>query len=71
MLVAVIVAFLYGGALLAGVVPRYGSSVSWDGHLLGGIAGSIVAYSLVNARRQSDAIAADAESRPRRAFDER
>jgi membrane associated rhomboid family serine protease len=45
-LVALVVGFLYGGTLLAGVVPRIGSNVSWDGHLYGALAGGLVAYLL-------------------------
>jgi membrane associated rhomboid family serine protease len=44
--IAVVVGFLYGGSLLLGVLPRIGSSISWDGHLFGAIAGWIVAYVL-------------------------
>jgi len=42
--VALIVGFLYGGSLLAGVIPRIGSHVSWDGHLSGAVAGVLVAF---------------------------
>lgn len=44
LIISVVVTFLYGGALLLGVVPRIGSQISWDGHLLGAIAGGIVAF---------------------------
>ncbi len=46
LLVAVIVGFLYGGSLVTGVLPRLGSTISWDGHLWGAVAGGIVAYGL-------------------------
>jgi membrane associated rhomboid family serine protease len=46
LLVSVLVAFTYGGTLLAGVLP-WQSGVSWDGHLFGGLAGAIVAWLLV------------------------
>ena len=46
MIVAVLVGFLYGGTLLWGVLPSFGSQMSWDGHLCGAIAGGIVAYGL-------------------------
>lgn len=36
--VALIVGFLYGGSLLAGVLPTQ-QGVSWDGHLTGALAG--------------------------------
>jgi membrane associated rhomboid family serine protease len=48
--VSVIVGFLYGGTLLAGVMPRFGSHVSWDGHLFGAIGGGIIAYVLTRER---------------------
>ena len=50
LIVSVIVGFLYGGTLLAGVLPRLGSHVSWDGHLCGAIAGGIIAYVLTRDR---------------------
>ena len=46
LLIALIVGFLYGGSLILGVIPRFGSNISWDGHLFGAIAGGIVAYAL-------------------------
>lgn len=50
MIVALVVAFLYGSALLAGVVPNSASHVSWDGHLFGGIAGAVVAIVFTSQR---------------------
>jgi membrane associated rhomboid family serine protease len=50
MLVSVAVGLLYGGALLSGVLPRWASNVSWEGHLLGAIAGALVAYLLTRNR---------------------
>ncbi len=44
MIVATGVLFLYGGSLLWGVLPRFNSAVSWEGHLSGAIAGVIVAW---------------------------
>jgi membrane associated rhomboid family serine protease len=49
--VSVVVAFLYGGTLLSGVLPRVGSHVSWDGHLFGAVAGGLVAYALTREPR--------------------
>lgn len=44
MLVAVLVGFLYGGTLLWGVLPSVGGRVSWDGHLMGALAGAGLAF---------------------------
>ncbi len=44
MIVATGVLFFYGGSVLWGVLPRFGSSVSWEGHLSGAISGVIVAW---------------------------
>jgi membrane associated rhomboid family serine protease len=52
LLVALLVGFLYGSSVLMGVIPHFGSQVSWDGHLCGAIAGGIVAYALTRAPRQ-------------------
>ncbi|MEZ6059855.1 MAG: rhomboid family intramembrane serine protease [Planctomycetaceae bacterium] len=49
--VAVIVGFLYGGTLLAGVLPTVGPGISWDGHLLGAVAGAVVATATVRPQR--------------------
>ncbi len=46
LLVALVVGLLYGGSLIVGVIPRFGSNVSWDAHLWGAIAGAIVAFAL-------------------------
>lgn len=46
LLVSLIVGFFYGGTLLSGVLPAIDSKVSWDGHLCGAVAGTLVAYSL-------------------------
>lgn len=58
LLVSVLVAVVYGGAL-AGLVPTDGS-VSWEGHLFGFV-GGLVAARLVPVRRRSF----DGDSRPR------
>jgi len=52
LLIAIVVAFLYGGSLVLGVLPRLGSRISWDGHLFGAIAGGIVAYAMTRQSRQ-------------------
>jgi membrane associated rhomboid family serine protease len=43
---AVIVGFVYGGTLVSGVLPRFKSYISWEGHLSSAVAGAIVAYAL-------------------------
>ncbi len=52
LVVSLLVAFGYGTTLLSGVLPRFGSNVSWDGHLTGAAAGVIVAFALAQ-RAQS------------------
>ncbi|PID99926.1 MAG: rhomboid family intramembrane serine protease [Thiothrix nivea] len=42
-IVALIVAFLYGSSLISGIMP-FQRGVSWDGHLFGGLAGAFVAW---------------------------
>ena len=37
--IALLVFFFFGGTLIWGVIPSFGSQVSWDGHLCGAIAG--------------------------------
>ena len=51
LLIALLVGFFYGSALLSGMIPRIGSQVSWDGHLCGAIAGGIVAFTLAGRSR--------------------
>jgi membrane associated rhomboid family serine protease len=50
MMIAIVVGFLYGGTLAAGILPRWKSEVSWEGHLFGAIAGGIVAYLMTRDR---------------------
>lgn len=54
MLIAIVVGFLYGGTLLAGILPQFRTAVSWEGHLCGVIAGSAVAWSLEKRQRGGD-----------------
>lgn len=43
-LIAIFVGFMYGWTLITGMIPlTVGENVSWDGHLMGAIAGAIVA----------------------------
>ncbi|MFO0892257.1 MAG: rhomboid family intramembrane serine protease [Isosphaeraceae bacterium] len=66
LLIAVIVGFLYGGSLILGVVPRFHSNVSWDGHLCGAIAGGVVAYVLArDSRRRPESSSTLEVSSPR------
>ncbi len=55
LLIALIVGFFYGGSLIMGVIPHFGSHISWDGHLCGAIAGGIVAYALARGTTQRPA----------------
>lgn len=47
LILSVFVIFMYGGTLLLGVLPGQ-RGVSWDGHLLGAVAGAIVAWLFLN-----------------------
>ncbi|MHB1035398.1 MAG: rhomboid family intramembrane serine protease [Pirellulales bacterium] len=60
--VALAVGFLFGGTLLSGILPRSGSSISWDGHLWGAVAGGLVAYALTRGSTASSQ--SGEESRP-------
>jgi len=40
--IAILVGFLFGTTLITGVIPSFGSAVSWDGHLMGAISGALV-----------------------------
>jgi membrane associated rhomboid family serine protease len=52
LIVSLAVGILYGWTLLWGVIPRLGSSISWDGHLWSAVAGGIVAYALTKEEKQ-------------------
>jgi membrane associated rhomboid family serine protease len=54
LVISIVVAFMYGGTLLLGVVPNLGSHISWEGHLLGAVAGGIVAF--VSTKRSKAAV---------------
>ena len=41
---SLLVGVFYGGTLVAGVIPFWGSDVSWDGHLCGAVSGGMIAY---------------------------
>lgn len=49
LMVSVVVGFLYGTTVLMGVLPGQ-EGVSWDGHLLGGVAGVVVAWLMVRKK---------------------
>ena len=46
--VAIFVGFIYGGTLISGILPRFRSYISWEGHLCSAVAGGIVAYALAS-----------------------
>lgn len=46
MLISIVIALLYGSTLLAGILP-WQQNVSWDGHLMGGVAGVTTAWLLI------------------------
>ncbi len=50
--VAIITGLIYGGSLLAGVLPSAGPQVSWDGHLCGAVAGALVTQVSVSRGRR-------------------
>ncbi len=49
LLIGLVVGAVWGGALLASLVPHYG--VSWQGHVCGGLAGILAAWLLSGERR--------------------
>jgi membrane associated rhomboid family serine protease len=46
MSIAIFVGFVYGGTLASGLLPRWRSPISWEGHLLGAVAGGVIAYAM-------------------------
>lgn len=46
--IAVVVGFVFGGTLISGVLPRFKSYISWEGHLCSAVAGGIVAFALTS-----------------------
>lgn len=49
--VSLLVGFLYGGTLFSGILPFNSEHVSWDGHLLGAIAGGLLAWGTLRRKR--------------------
>ncbi len=49
--IAILVGFLFGSTLLFGMLPAFGSSVSWEGHLCGAIAGLGVGIATTQTKR--------------------
>lgn len=49
MLISVGITLVYGTSLLSGILP-WQEGVSWDGHLMGAIAGGVTAWLLVKVR---------------------
>ncbi len=52
-LIAVIIIFLYGGALLQGIIPGQ-KGISWEGHLFGAAAGALAAWIYRKKYKQAD-----------------
>jgi membrane associated rhomboid family serine protease len=46
LIISLLVAVMYGSTLIGGILPLK-SGVSWEGHLMGGIAGAVTAWLLV------------------------
>jgi membrane associated rhomboid family serine protease len=52
--IAILVGFLYGGSMASGILPRWGSVVSWEGHLFGAIAGALIAFLMTMQDKSGD-----------------
>ncbi len=49
-IISVVVAIMYGSTLISGISP-WQTNVSWEGHLMGGIAGAITAWLLIKLKK--------------------
>ena len=49
LIISIVVALLYGSTLLSGIMPWH-TGVSWEGHLMGGVAGAITAWLLIKIK---------------------
>lgn len=47
--IALLVGVFFGMTLMTGIIPRFGSAVSWDGHLFGAISGLLVGIATTKA----------------------
>ncbi len=56
LVISLLVGVMYGSSLLYGLIPSWGSNVSWDGHLCGVIAGALVAYGVTQLSKSERAM---------------
>jgi membrane associated rhomboid family serine protease len=47
LLISILVGVMYGWTFVKGILP-FEKGISWDGHLLGGVAGALVAFVMAN-----------------------
>ena len=52
--IGAVVVFVWGGALLGGLLPQQG--ISWQGHFLGAVGGLVAAWVLARPRESAPAI---------------
>ncbi len=57
LLVSIVVAVLYGSTFVWGVMPAFGTNISWEGHLTGGLAGVGIAFALTRPLRNTTHVA--------------